>query len=78
MTLSRATRALFERVANQARHRCGYCLTRESIVGAPMEVDHLIPESKGGQTEEENLWLACPTLTRPIASRRAIPCRGAW
>ena len=25
-----------------------------------MELDHLIPESRGGPTEEENLWLACP------------------
>jgi hypothetical protein len=24
-----------------------------------MEIDHLIPESLGGPTSEENLWLAC-------------------
>lgn len=24
-----------------------------------MEVDHLIPQSLGGPTEEDNLWLAC-------------------
>jgi hypothetical protein len=24
-----------------------------------MEIDHLIPESLGGSTEESNLWLAC-------------------
>ncbi len=47
------------RVAEQARHRCGYCLTSEAIVGAPMEIDHLIPQSLGGLTEEDNLWLAC-------------------
>ncbi len=52
-------KALRERVADQARHRCGYCLTAEAIVGTPMEFDHLIPESLGGATEEENLWLAC-------------------
>lgn len=50
---------LRRRIAEQARHRCGYCLSREDIVGAPMEIDHLIPESLGGRTEEENLWLAC-------------------
>lgn len=50
---------LRERVAAQARHRCGYCLTAETIVGTPMEIDHLIPESLGGLTEEQNLWLAC-------------------
>jgi 5-methylcytosine-specific restriction endonuclease McrA len=50
---------LRKRVAEQARHRCGYCLTREDIVGTPMEMDHIIPESLGGRTEEDNLWLAC-------------------
>lgn len=24
-----------------------------------MEIDHIIPQSLGGPTEEENLWLAC-------------------
>lgn len=50
---------LRRRVAVQAKHRCGYCLTAEAVVGTPMEIDHLIPESLGGQTEESNLWLAC-------------------
>jgi hypothetical protein len=52
-------KALRERVAEQARRRCGYCLTQEMVVGTPMEVDHIIPESLGGLTEEDNLWLAC-------------------
>jgi len=52
-------KALRDRVAAQARHRCGYCLTAETIVGTPMEVDHILPEADGGLTEEDNLWLAC-------------------
>ena len=59
MSRSRISKALRARVAAQARHRCGYCLSAESIVGTPMELDHLIPESLGGLTEEDNLWLAC-------------------
>lgn len=50
---------LRERVAAQARHRCGYCLSQENILGFPMEIDHLIPQALGGPTVEENLWLAC-------------------
>ncbi|MGA9349953.1 MAG: HNH endonuclease signature motif containing protein [Anaerolineae bacterium] len=50
---------LRERVAVQAQHRCGYCLTSEAIVGAPMEIDHIVPRSLGGLTKEDNLWLAC-------------------
>ena len=50
---------LRERVAAEAQHRCGYCLTAEKIVGARMEIDHIIPRALGGLTEENNLWLAC-------------------
>ncbi len=50
---------LRKRVSAQARYRCGYCLTQEIIVGYRMEIDHIIPEGLGGQTVEDNLWLAC-------------------
>ncbi len=59
MSRSYIPKALRERVSAQARHRCGYCLTSVTIVGTPMEIDHIIPESIGGQTAEDNLWLAC-------------------
>ena len=52
-------KALRDRVSRQARYRCGYCLTLETIVGASMEIDHIIPQALGGPTEEDNLWLAC-------------------
>lgn len=50
---------LRERIGEQAKHRCGYCLTTELLIGAAMEIDHLLPKSLGGTTEETNLWLAC-------------------
>lgn len=59
MSSATIPRALREKVATQARHRCGYCLTPESIVGSPMQIEHIIPEADGGLTIEENLWLAC-------------------
>lgn len=59
MSRSYIAKALRELVARQARYQCGYCLTQEKVVGTPMEVDHIIPESLGGLTEEDNLWLAC-------------------
>ena len=59
MSEQRIPKALRKRVAEQAQFKCGYCLTSEYIVGAPMEIDHIIPVSLGGPTEEENLWLAC-------------------
>lgn len=59
MSSSYISRQLRRRVATQGRHRCGYCLSSEGIVGMRMTIDHLIPVSLGGATEEENLWLAC-------------------
>lgn len=47
-------------VAEQAKHRCGYCHTQESVVGMPLEIEHIIPLAAGGSSEEDNLWLACP------------------
>src|SRR5438105_2006457 len=59
MSTSHISKELRQRVAAQAGYRCGYCLTSEALVGTPMELDHIIPESLGGPTEEANLWLAC-------------------
>ena len=51
--------ALRARVAELAGYRCGYCLTAEEVVGSPMEINHLMPEARGGLTIEDKLWLAC-------------------
>ncbi len=59
MTSGYIPRDLHRRISQQARHRCGYCLSQEAIVGAPMEIEHIFPKSLGGATEEGNLWLAC-------------------
>jgi hypothetical protein len=60
MSNTRISPALRQRVAETSRYRCGYCLTSQRIIGPLLEVDHYIPESRGGDSEEENLWLACP------------------
>ena len=59
MSHASVPKELREKVAVQARRRCGYCLTSELIVGSPMQIEHIIPEADGGLTVEENLWLAC-------------------
>ena len=60
MTSARIPTALRQRVAEAARFRCGYCLTSQRIIGPLLEIDHYIPEARGGTSDEENLWLACP------------------
>ncbi|MCC6551865.1 MAG: HNH endonuclease [Polyangiaceae bacterium] len=52
--------ALRRRVAETARFRCGYCLTSQQIIGPLLEIEHIIPVARGGSSEEENLFLACP------------------
>ncbi len=60
--MSRRTIAkdLRARVAQSTGHRCAYCQTAERIVGPLLEIDHIVPESKGGSSDEANLTLACP------------------
>lgn len=53
-------KALRERVAVQAGHRCGYCRTSSLLAGSSFEIDHILPESLDGTMDEDNLWLACP------------------
>ncbi|MFZ1463284.1 MAG: HNH endonuclease [Anaerolineae bacterium] len=48
------------RVARDANHRCAYCQTSERVIGPLLEIDHIVPESKGGSSDESNLTLACP------------------
>lgn len=59
MSRTYVPRALRTRVAEQACHRCGYCLTAEHISEMLLTIEHLLPEARGGKTEEDNLWLAC-------------------
>ena len=57
--MSSSALTLRQRIAVQARYRCGYCLTQEVVSGIPLTLEHIIPKAKGGQDTEENLWLSC-------------------
>lgn len=43
----------------RAHHQCEYCLVPELAVFGSHQVDHVIAEKHGGQTEASNLALAC-------------------
>ena len=60
MSMAHLPAALRRRVMEAAHFRCGYCLTDQRVIGPLLEIDHIIPEAKGGTDDEENLWLACP------------------
>ncbi|OIO95145.1 MAG: HNH endonuclease [Anaerolineae bacterium CG2_30_64_16] len=59
MSHTRISPALRQAVAERSGHRCSYCQTAESITGSLFTVDHIVPESLGGQTALDNLCLAC-------------------
>jgi hypothetical protein len=49
------------RIRRQAGNRCGYCQAHQDYVPWTLEIEHIIPLSKGGSDSEDNLWLACHT-----------------
>ena len=76
MPISSALRTL---LALRDKRRCAYCLTTEENCGLRMHVDHIIPETAGGPTTEENLCLACFSCnTAKAAQQTAVdPHSGA-
>lgn len=46
-------------VSERAGYRCEYCKAPEVVFNFPFEVEHIIPLSKQGDTDEANLALAC-------------------
>ncbi|MGB7439889.1 MAG: HNH endonuclease signature motif containing protein [Coleofasciculaceae cyanobacterium] len=51
--------ALRRLVSERANYACEYCLIPEIAVLVSHEIDHVISEKHGGQTDENNLALAC-------------------
>ena len=56
--MARIPATLRHQVIERAKGRCEYCQTQQQIV-VSMEIDHIVPESVGGETNLENLCLAC-------------------
>lgn len=51
--------SLRQQIRDDAGYYCGYCQSAEDLLAMPLEVEHIIPESAGGETTQSNLWLAC-------------------
>lgn len=51
---------LRDAVVRRAGHRCEYCQLPAQLQVGGFEVDHILPRSRGGQTDFANLALACP------------------
>lgn len=58
--MSELPKNLDNEIRNEAKNRCGYCLGEQKYIFAWLEIEHIFPRSKGGKSDRENLWLACP------------------
>lgn len=56
-------------VRRRAGERCEYCHTSEHWQYIPFTIDHVVPLSKGGTDDPENLALACFHCNRRKANR---------
>lgn len=57
--MSRISPKIRKQIREEAKDRCGYCLSPQYLVPIIFEIEHIIPISAGGTDDEENLWLAC-------------------
>jgi len=60
-------------VSERARHRCEYCGLAQAGQEAAFHIDHVVPETAGGQTSADNLALACVSCSlRKGARQQAV------
>ena len=57
--MSKISKDLDKEVREASKNRCGYCLTPQILTSHKLEIEHIYPTSKGGNSEKENLCLAC-------------------
>ena len=56
-------------VTERAGYQCEYCRYPETISSTVLEIDHIQPESKDGQTVPDNLALACRRCNRQKSNK---------
>jgi len=64
--------SLYQEVARDARHQCGYCRVPQSVLPYRLEIEHLQPRSLGGSNEHHNLWLSCHKCNRLRSNRMEL------
>jgi HNH endonuclease len=56
-------------VEARAAGRCEYCRMHQSLQGATFHVEHVIPQSRSGHSQLDNLAWACPSCNLHKANR---------
>ena len=57
--MAKIKKDLEQKIRRQAKERCGYCLNPQNLMPYKLEIEHLLAKALGGETVEDNLWLAC-------------------
>jgi hypothetical protein len=60
-------------VERRAARRCEYCRMHQSLQGATFHVEHIIPRSRGGSSQLDNLALSCPSCNLHKSNRVEVP-----
>lgn len=58
-------------VIRRAGNRCEYCQLSQIGQEATFHIDHIVPESAGGETVEDNLALACVSCSLRKEARQS-------
>jgi hypothetical protein len=56
-------------VQARAGGRCEYCRMHQALQGATFHLEHVVPNSRGGSSDQENLAWACPGCNLRKANR---------
>jgi hypothetical protein len=57
--MSSFSEATKQRIRQRAGNRCEYCQSHQDYLMSWLQIDHFWPVSKGGNSKDENLCLAC-------------------
>lgn len=57
--MAKISKDLDSKIRSQAKNRCGYCRNPQELLPFKLEIEHIRPQALGGESIEENLWLAC-------------------
>jgi len=60
----------------RAAGRCEYCRMHQALQGATFHVEHVIPRSRGGSSELDNLAWACPSCNLHKSNRVEVEFSG--
>jgi HNH endonuclease len=57
--MAKINKEVESKIRRDAKNLCGYCLNPQELIPFKLEIEHIYPQALGGETVEENLWLAC-------------------